>query len=177
MSLNASHNYFDSNCFTPFLYYFIIPLDNTGKYQSCISCADPDYGVAINFPRYICAPYEPYGVAVYIFLQLVPVLIMMIVLAVFHINITNGNLNGYILYSQMVTLQFPELGYTGWVPSVGNNLNTFLYESLRNNSSSSVQYLESQFPHTLSISLFHSKCSHMLFFSNMLQLPVLCCSL
>ena len=38
-------------------------------------------------------------------------------LAVLHINITNGNLNAYILYSQMVTLQFPTLGYTAWVPS------------------------------------------------------------
>ena len=117
--------YCESSCFIPSFY------DNSTirffKDQSCISCADPDYGVAINFPRYICAPYEPYGVAIYIFLQLVPVLIMMIVLAVLHINITNGNLNGYILYSQMVTLQFPELGYTGWVPTVGKQFEYFFF--------------------------------------------------
>ena len=112
--------YFNSDCF---ILYFVFTFIS----QSCISCADPDYGVAINFPRYICAPYEPYGVAVYIFLQLVPVLIMMIVLAVLHINITNGNLNGYILYSQMVTLQFPELGYTGWVPTVGEQFEDFFF--------------------------------------------------
>ena len=41
---------------------------------------------------------------------------MEIQLTVLHINITNGNFNAYILYSQMVTLQFPMLGYTTWVP-------------------------------------------------------------
>ena len=52
---------------------------------------------------------------------------MMIVLAVLHINITNGNLNGYILYSQMVTLQFRELGYAGWVPTVGQQFEIFFF--------------------------------------------------
>ena len=118
--------YFVSECFDPEIYY-IATLFITIPFQSCISCADPDYGVAINFPRYVCVPYEPYGVAIYIFLQLVPLLIMMIVLAVLHINITNGNLNGYILYSQMVTLQFPELGYTGWVPTVGKQFEKFFF--------------------------------------------------
>ena len=46
----------------------------------------------------------------YFLLEIVLVMIMMTILAVLHINITNGNLNAYILYSQMVTLQFPELG-------------------------------------------------------------------
>ena len=118
--------YFVSDCLTPSR-YDIITVFNTGIYYSCISCTDPDYGVAINFPRYICATYEPYGVAIYTFLQIVPVLIMMIVFAVLHINITNGNLNGYILYSQMVTLLFPELGYTGWVPTVGKQFEYFFF--------------------------------------------------
>ena len=54
---------------------------------------------------------------------------MMIVLAVFHINITNGNLNGFILYSQLVTLQLPGLGYSAWIPNGTNvlfNANSFV---------------------------------------------------
>ena len=45
---------------------------------------------------------------------------MMILVAVLHINITNSYIDGFVLYSQMVTLQFPGLGYTSWVPSIRN---------------------------------------------------------
>ena len=95
----------------------------------CGSCADQAYGIAINSPNFICAECKPIGIAVFIFLQLFPSLIMMIVLAVLHINITNGNLNGFVLYSQMVTLQFPVLGYTGWVPTGHLPFNIFFYSN------------------------------------------------
>ena len=101
--------YFDSNCFSkPSLDYY-----NT----ICGSCNDPDYGIAVNFLNFICAKCEPFKVSIFILLEFLPVLIMMVILAVLHINIVNGNLNAFILYSQMVTLQFPGLGYTGWIPN------------------------------------------------------------
>ena len=53
-------------------------------------------------------------------LQLVPVLIMLTLMAVLHIKIINGHFSGFVLYSQMVTLQFPGLGYSSWVPSLSN---------------------------------------------------------
>ena len=83
----------------------------------CGSCTDPDYGIAVNFPHFTCAKCEPFNAAIYICLGILPVLILMTILTVFNINIVNGNLNAFILYSQMVTLQFPGLGYTGWVPN------------------------------------------------------------
>ena len=81
----------------------------------CGSCNDTGYGVAINSPYYICTECPWYGGAIFVLIELVPVLIMMIILAVLHINITNGNLNGFILYSQLVTVQFPRLGYSSWI--------------------------------------------------------------
>ena len=100
--------YFDINCFKQLAY----DLHST----TCGSCSDPDYGIAINFPHLVCAKCEPFKVMFFICLEVVPVLIMMVILSVFHINIIKGNLNAFILYSQLVTLQFPGHGYTGWVP-------------------------------------------------------------
>ena len=41
----------------------------------------------------------------------------MILTSFLHIKITDGSLSGFVLFSQMVTLQFPGLGYSSWVPS------------------------------------------------------------
>ena len=42
---------------------------------------------------------------------------MLTLLAVLHIKITDGSFSGFVLISQMVTLQFPGLGYSSWIPS------------------------------------------------------------
>ena len=84
----------------------------------CGQCKN-GYAVAINDPDLSCikcdSPY--YGVAIYFFLQLIPTLFLLTLLAVLHINITDGGLSGFVLFSQMVTLQFPGLGYTSWTPT------------------------------------------------------------
>ena len=105
----------NSHCSTYF--YTDCTISCIYQLQSCGRCAADRYGVAFNYPNFICAKCEPHGWALFIFLQLVPLWIMMILLAVLHINITNGGLNGYILYSQLVSLQFPGLGYSSWSPS------------------------------------------------------------
>ena len=83
----------------------------------CGNCSE-GYAVAINDPDLSCiecdSPYN--GVAIFLFLQLVPVLIMLTLLAVLHIKITDGSFSGFVLISQMVTLQFPGLGYSSWIP-------------------------------------------------------------
>ena len=88
----------------------------------CGNCSE-GYAVAINDPDLSCIEcYSPYyGVVVFILLQLVPVLIMLTLLAVLHIKITDGGLSEFVLFSQMVTLQFPGLGYSSWVPNVAGN--------------------------------------------------------
>ena len=74
----------------------------------CGNCSE-GYAIAINDPDLSCtqcnSPY--YGVAIFLFLQIVPVLIMLTLLAVLHIKITDGHFSGFVLLSQMVTLQFP----------------------------------------------------------------------
>ena len=83
----------------------------------CGNCSE-GYAVAINDPDLSCvecnSPY--YGVAIFLLLQLVPVLIMLTLMAVLHIKIIDGHLSGFVLISQMVTLQFPGLGYSSWIP-------------------------------------------------------------
>ena len=85
--------------------------------EMCGSCDPGDaYGVAFNFPYFICTKCEWYGI-ILVLLELVLVLLVMIILSVLHINITNGHMNGFILYSQLVSLDLPGLGSTAWVPS------------------------------------------------------------
>ena len=87
--------------------------------EICSSCADSGYGVAVNFPYFVCTKSQWYGI-VLVLLELVLVLLMMIILSVLHINITSGSMNGFILYSQLVSLDLPGLGSTAWVPSTIN---------------------------------------------------------
>ena len=90
---------------------------------SCVSAADGDEkpesnaSFAVNFLSLTCISCENAAGVGYYLLTILLVMIMMTILAVLHINITNGNLNAYILYSQIMTLQFPVLGYTTWLPT------------------------------------------------------------
>ena len=87
----------------------------------CGKCNDSDgYAIAINDPDLSCIKCNSsyYGVALFLLLQLVPTLVLLILLVVLHINITDGGLSGFVMFSQMITLQFPGLGYTSWVPTV-----------------------------------------------------------
>ena len=84
----------------------------------CGSCNDMGYGVAVNSPYYICAMCDWCSVGIFVSVELVPVLIMMIILAVLHVSIINGNLNGFVLYSQLISTHFPAAGlwYPPWTP-------------------------------------------------------------
>ena len=93
----------------------------------CGRCNELDRAMIINVPISTCISCENASGVGYFIIQILLVMIMMTILAVLHINITNGNLNAYILYSQMVTLQFPGLGYTSWVSDYGQ-LPFLLYE-------------------------------------------------
>ena len=97
----------------------------------CGNCTK-GYAVAINDPDLTCtkcnSPY--YGVAVFLFLQLVPTLVLLTVMAILHIKITDGSLGGIFLFSQMVSLQFPGLGYTSWMSTrdCWTQITTHLYQ-------------------------------------------------
>ena len=98
---------------------------------SCISCENAYAGVG------------------YFLIEIVLVMFMMVLLAVLHINITNGNLNAYILYSQMVTLQFPMLGYTTWLPHSYESFDFISGFTSISIPLDSVQYLESQLSNSI----------------------------
>ena len=94
---------------------------NCIRVTMCGSCAasdgDGDISMIINMPIFTCMDcVSNYTGVGFFVIEIALVMFMMVLLAVLHINITNGNLNAYILYSQMVTLQFPGLGYTAWTP-------------------------------------------------------------
>ena len=99
--------YVKQNCFEE------IPM-----FYMCGSCAGEGYGIPINVPQFVCTECDYVkGVFIFLFVGFFPVFILMIILAVFHINIVSGSLNGFILYSQLVSLQFPGLGYSAWIPN------------------------------------------------------------
>ena len=105
----------------------------------CGNCSE-GYAVAINDPDLSCIKCNyQYGVAIFLFLQIVPVLIMLTLLAVLHIKITDGSLIGFVLFSQMVTLQFPGLGYSSWVP------NTMYGSFYRENDTTMTDYYHQYF--------------------------------
>ena len=87
----------------------------------CGNCSE-GYAVAINDPDLSCIKCNyQYGVAIFLLLQLVPVLILLTLLAVLHIKITDGSLIVFVLFSQIMTLQFPGLGYSSWILNFNNN--------------------------------------------------------
>ena len=55
----------------------------------------------------------------------VAIFLLLTLLAVLHIKITDGHLSGFVLFSQMVTLQFPGLGYSSWVPYFPDMISNF----------------------------------------------------
>ena len=94
--------------------------------QLCGSCVSVDgnenlesnVGFAVNFPSLTCIICRENSAGVgYYLLSILLVMIMMTILAVLHINITNGNLNAYILYSQIMTLQFLGYGFAASAPT------------------------------------------------------------
>ena len=101
------------------------------KCGSCVADDDHDVGMTINVPMFTCVSCENASGVGYFLIQILLVMIMMTILAVLHINITNGNLNAYILYSQMVTLQFPGLEYTAWTRTVDIICFTFLLDGYK----------------------------------------------
>ena len=87
---------------------------------NCVADSNQTSGIVINEPFFSCVSCENASGVGYFLIQIILVIIMMTILAVLHINITNGNLNAYILFSQMVTLQFPGLGYSAWFLNYDN---------------------------------------------------------
>ena len=112
----------------PSSYYVCTPNQSCAQGREGILCGNcsEGYAVAINDPDLSCTQCNyQYGVAIFLLLQLVPVLIMLTLLAVLHIKITDGHLSGFVLFSQMVTLQFPGLGYSSWVPYFPDMISNF----------------------------------------------------
>ena len=75
----------------------------------CGNCAE-NYSLAVNSYSLDCMDVNSSGCSAYnwlllIIIYLAPVAIFFIVIIVFHINITSGYANAYILYAQLVSMQ------------------------------------------------------------------------
>ena len=129
---SASITYIDADCKLSYPLPSVMSVYTDGCYDViiCGNCSDPDYGIAVNFPRYVCVKCEPSGLTIFLLLELMPGLIMILVLAIFHVSITNGNLNGFVFFSQMVSLEFHGLGFiTYWASNVILNLDVVFYQN------------------------------------------------
>ena len=72
----------------------------------CGRCAE-NYTVHFHSPGYLCKPAEPLGCKVgwllYIVSELLPVTTVFIIVLVLNVNFTSGFVNGFILYSQLLS--------------------------------------------------------------------------
>lgn len=83
----------------------------------CSDCEE-GYGVAFNDPFLTCIKCQSYtGIIWLMLVGVLPVIVMIIFIAVFHIKITCGGMNGFVLYSQLLTAGVPFPSYPSWVPT------------------------------------------------------------
>lgn len=100
----------------------------------CGSCED-GYAVAINSPYLSCVPCTSKieifkSWAILIGLQFCPLTLMILIIAIFNVNLNQGSLEAYIFLCQILTLGFPSVGYPSWMTTQNSyfiDLNKFSY--------------------------------------------------
>ena len=83
------------------------PTNRTG-----ILCGDclPNHGIVANSRDWRCIPCSDnqaqYGWAFYLLAEFLPITIFLVIILVFHINITSGPANGFVFFAQALTATF-----------------------------------------------------------------------
>ena len=82
----------------------------------CGQCAER-YSVAINSPDLTCV-VDCYsnvnGWGLLIALEFIPLTVMIAIIAVLNVNLNQGSLNAYVFFCQLITINFPSVGYPAW---------------------------------------------------------------
>ena len=85
----------------------------------CGMCID-NYGIPLN-SLYLecvdCLNDEHMGWLKFILLEIVPVTVMVTLILIFNMKISNGSINGYIFYCQVITISIPGWYYPAWISS------------------------------------------------------------
>ena len=89
-----------------------------GHFGTLCGGCQPHLGVPVNSLYYSCvdctASRIP-GALLFVFLQLVPVTLFMMLIVVFNINLTTGGLIGFVFYCQVISMDFPVWVYPTWL--------------------------------------------------------------
>ena len=123
MSLRAmyTYTYVSGNC--PIFYNSLFNRSNYNIEQSllstvefcldgrtgrlCGACSD-GYGVPLNVLNG-CNKCDNIGFLLFIFVELLPTTIFVLVILVFNIKLINGSINGFVFYCQIITIVYPGL--------------------------------------------------------------------
>ena len=75
--------------------------NSTGQYfYNCTS-----KGIPINSPC-SCTECDEYGLLVFIVIEILPITIMVLLIIIFNIQLTNGSINGVVLFSQVISISY-----------------------------------------------------------------------
>ena len=118
---NGSYTYVSGNC--PIFYNSLFNRSNYNIEQSllstvefcqdggtgrlCGACSD-GYGVPLNVLNG-CNKCDNIGFLLFIFVELLPTTIFVLVILVFNIKFTNGSINGFVFYCQIITIVYSGL--------------------------------------------------------------------
>ena len=120
---NKSDQTYCPPCLTKFMEYIYI--DDSYGYDiiyvdnCCVDshtgymCQNCTSGIPINMLNRCaqCTDY-PWSILIFIGIEILPMTIMVLLIIVLNIQLTNGSINGLVLYSQMALILFPEYIYT-----------------------------------------------------------------
>ena len=97
----------------------------------CGQCLD-GYSVPVNSPYLSCVPCDNQHTVLkdwglLIGYEFVPLTLLICVVVVFGVNLNQGSLSSYILFSQILTISFPSVLYPSWIVT---NFDFFIYNNV-----------------------------------------------
>ena len=88
------------------------------------------YSVAINSPDLICVDdcYSNInGWGLLIAIEFIPLTVMIAIIAVLNVNLNQGSLNAYVFFCQIITINFPSVGYPAWFVTLQGDIYDIIF--------------------------------------------------
>ena len=79
-----------------------------------MGCAS-EWGIPMNY-LYTCTKCGEHGLLVFIITETLPITIMVLLIIIFNIQLTNGSINGVVLYSQNNSIKLFCFSYYNYNP-------------------------------------------------------------